>query len=109
MVHRDTFFRNLRNIRKNDQIPLTTPGGICLYTASGTRAAEPENTNVLKPVGWPVLTLVTCCPFNCTGAVPKRLSCARWKSPLVLNPSPPIAKQGQGRKEQAARLIPARN
>lgn len=70
--HRDTFFRGLQGICKRDDILVTTPEGNRLYEVDSTRIVSPEDVYVLDDVGRPVLTLVTCYPFNYIGAAPKR-------------------------------------
>lgn len=70
--HRDTFFRPLRNIRKDDEITLATLNGSYLYRVDSTRVVEPEDTDVLNASDDAILTLVTCYPFNFVGSAPKR-------------------------------------
>jgi LPXTG-site transpeptidase (sortase) family protein len=70
--HRDTFFRPLHNIRKGDEITLTTLSGFYRYRVDSTEVVEPENTNVLADTDDAVLTLVTCYPFYFVGPAPKR-------------------------------------
>ena len=70
--HRDTFFRPLRNVRKDDEIKLTTLNGSYLYRVDSTRVVEPENIQVLEASDEAILTLVTCYPFNFVGSSPKR-------------------------------------
>ncbi len=71
-AHRDTFFRPLRNIRKNDVITLTTPNGEYRYRVLSTQVVNPRDIAVLSPNGDQVLTLVTCYPFYFVGPAPKR-------------------------------------
>jgi len=70
--HRDTFFRPLRNIRKDDEIKLATLNGSYVYRVDSTRVVEPENIQVLEASDEAILTLVTCYPFNFVGSSPKR-------------------------------------
>lgn len=70
--HRDTFFRELRDIRVNDEITLTTLSGSYHYRVDSTKVVKPEETEVLKDNGADTLTLVTCYPFNFVGSAPKR-------------------------------------
>ena len=70
--HRDTFFRPLRKIRKNDEITLTTLNGSYRYRVDSTQVIEPDDTQVLDDSDKPILTLVTCYPFNFVGSAPKR-------------------------------------
>lgn len=71
-AHRDTLFRGLRNIRENDDILLATDRGTRIYEVEATRIVAPEDVSVLKEVGRPRLTLVTCYPFYYIGPAPKR-------------------------------------
>lgn len=70
--HRDTFFRALRNIRKDDTIELETTGGTYRYVVNSTRIVTPRDVSVLKASGGETLTLVTCYPFYYVGSAPKR-------------------------------------
>jgi sortase A len=70
--HRDSFFRGLRNIRKGDDITVTTLEGSYRYRVESTRVVEPDQTEVLDDSGDAILTLVTCYPFAFVGPAPKR-------------------------------------
>lgn len=70
--HRDTFFRRLRKIRKDDEIKLETLNGSYLYRVHSIRVVEPDNIQVLEASDQAILTLVTCYPFNFVGSSPKR-------------------------------------
>jgi sortase A len=70
--HRDTFFRPLRNITRNDIITLTTLRGDYRYRVVSTRIVSPNDVAVLDPSNTEVLTLVTCYPFYYVGSAPNR-------------------------------------
>lgn len=70
--HRDTFFRALRNIRKDHQITLTTLSGSYRYRVDSTNVVAPEDTEVLDHSEEAILTLVTCYPFAFIGHAPQR-------------------------------------
>ena len=70
--HRDTFFRNLRRIKRDDEIRVTTSRGIQSYRVSMTRVVQPKDVWVLNATADPVQTLVTCYPFSYIGAAPDR-------------------------------------
>ncbi|HEV2494818.1 MAG TPA: class D sortase [Terriglobia bacterium] len=70
--HRDTFFRALRNIRKDDEITLTTLSGSYRYRVDAIQVVGPEDTEVLDDSGEAILTLVTCYPFYLVGPAPQR-------------------------------------
>jgi sortase A len=70
--HRDTFFRQLRNIHEGAEITLTTLTGSFLYRVDQISIVEPEDSQVLRDSGENLLTLVTCYPFSYVGPSPKR-------------------------------------
>jgi sortase A len=70
--HRDTFFRPLRNIQKDDVITLTALQGEYRYRVVSTKIVSPDDVSVLDPTSGEVLTLVTCHPFYFVGAAPNR-------------------------------------
>jgi sortase A len=71
-AHRDTFFRPLRRIRKDDAIVLTTLNGKFGYRVVSTDIVTPDDVQVLFPAKTETLTLVTCYPFNFVGSAPQR-------------------------------------
>jgi sortase A len=71
-AHRDTFFRPLRNIRRDDIITLTTLGGEYRYRVVSTKIVNPADVAVLNSDGNEILTLVTCYPFYFVGSAPHR-------------------------------------
>jgi sortase A len=70
--HRDTYFRALKDIRKDDEIQLQTATGIARYEVDWIQITSPSNIGVLAPTTESSLTLVTCYPFYYIGAAPKR-------------------------------------
>ncbi len=70
--HRDTYFRPLKNIRRNMDIRVSGPGGTYHYIVDRTEIVDPDNVSVLDIGGEPELTLITCYPFYYVGAAPKR-------------------------------------
>jgi sortase A len=70
--HRDTFFRPLRNIQRNDIIILTTLVSEYRYRVVSTRIVSPNDVAVLDQNGSETLTLVTCYPFYFVGSAPNR-------------------------------------
>ena len=79
--HRDTFFRGLRDIHNGDEIVLTTAAGDVHYVVKSTRIVDPSEVSVLAPTHGPVLTLVTCYPFNYIGAAPRRFIVRAERTP----------------------------
>jgi sortase A len=70
--HRDTFFRPLRNIHRDDIITLTTLRGVYRYRVVSTRVVSADDVAELDPTGGEILTLVTCHPFYFVGPAPNR-------------------------------------
>ena len=70
--HRDTTFRAVRNLKVGDPLLLKTKKGVFDYRIVSTQIVTPDAVWVLKPTDRPVLTLVTCYPFNFIGHAPKR-------------------------------------
>jgi sortase A len=70
--HRDTFFRELRHIRVNDDMRIVTPYGDFAYHVTKTSIVTPDDLSVLAPTSEPTLTLVTCYPFSYVGHAPWR-------------------------------------
>jgi len=70
--HRDTYFRALKDIRKDDEIQLETATGIAKYDVDWIRITSPSDNGVLAPTTESALTLVTCYPFYYIGAAPER-------------------------------------
>jgi sortase A len=70
--HRDTLFRALQNIRRDDVISFTTLQGAYRYRVVSTRVVGPYDVAVLSPDNHEILTLVTCYPFYFVGPAPDR-------------------------------------
>jgi sortase A len=79
--HRDTFFRALRNIRKDDEITLETLDGSYRYRVDFTRVVAPGYIEVLDGSDDAILTLVTCYPFSFVGPAPQRYIVRAHKIP----------------------------
>jgi sortase A len=71
-AHRDTFFRGLRGIHKNDEIRLVTTAGEYMYRVESMRIVAPSHIEVLDPTPQRALTLITCYPFHYIGDAPDR-------------------------------------
>jgi sortase A len=71
--HRDTFFRALKDVRKDDEIQFQTATALVHYQVDWVKIVEPDDTTVLKPsMTESTLTLVTCYPFYYVGPAPNR-------------------------------------
>jgi len=79
--HRDTFFRSLRDIRKDTEITLTTLHGSYRYRVDSIALVEPQAVEVLADSPGATLTLVTCYPFDFIGPAPKRFIVRAHKIP----------------------------
>jgi sortase A len=70
--HRDTLFRDLRSIGRNDRIQFQTLAGNYVYRVESIQIVKPTDVAVLAPGRYPQLTLVTCYPFYYVGPAPDR-------------------------------------
>ena len=72
--HRNTHFRKLEWIRRDDEIKLTSPSPNAefRYRVEWVRLFKPNDLEVLDPSHGPALTLVTCFPFEYVGSAPLR-------------------------------------
>ena len=70
-AHRDTFFRPLSKIQKDDEIRFTSLAGVSEYRVISTAIVGPLDTFVLNTTN-EMMTLVTCYPFYYIGPAPKR-------------------------------------
>lgn len=85
--HRDTFFRQLKDVKIDDEIQVSTLTGNFKYRVVSLKIVDPENVGVLAPSAENVLTLVTCYPFYFVGPAPKRwIVRARQVSPQTAPP-----------------------
>jgi sortase A len=71
-AHRDTFFRPLAGIRRNDVIRFSTADAEFEYVVKQTMVVEPTAVEVLDPTDTATLTLITCYPFDYIGPAPNR-------------------------------------
>lgn len=71
-AHRDTYFRELKDVAKGDLIRIETPDGLFAYEVESIRIVDPDRGDLLAQTGGPRLTLVTCYPFYYVGPAPRR-------------------------------------
>jgi sortase A len=71
-AHRERLFRGLRLIREGEEIKLITKTRTFVYAVDSISIVSPADVHVLAPAPEPVITLVTCYPFNYVGRAPKR-------------------------------------
>ena len=108
-AHRDSFFRGLRDVRKDDRIILTTTEGTYEYAVRSTEIVTPEDVEVLEPRARREVTLITCYPFQYVGKAPKRfivkaeqVDTAALVQPAVFG-EPPPAPPRKARAESSDR------
>src|ERR1019366_1172085 len=68
--HRDTTFRAVRHLHVGDPLTLTTSDRVYRYKITRTFIVDPNDVYVLDPTDHPILTLVTCYPFEFIGHAP---------------------------------------
>jgi LPXTG-site transpeptidase (sortase) family protein len=87
-AHRDTHFRELRDIRAGDLVRIETPYRTVFYCVDSTVVVDPTRTDLLAPTDESRLTLITCYPFRWIGRAPKRfVVTAHAVPPLIATPA----------------------
>ena len=71
-AHRDTFFRPLERIRRDDVIRFSTADAEIEFLVRSTKIVLPTDVEVMAPTSSSTLTLITCYPFTYIGPAPKR-------------------------------------
>ena len=71
-AHRDTHFRILREVRRDEPIVLEHGGHLFHYRITGLHIVSAADKTYYRPTVGPTLTLVTCYPFFYVGRAPKR-------------------------------------
>lgn len=72
-AHRDSFFSRLRDIAVGDEILLADRGSsTTIYRVDDIRVLAPDRIEVMAPTPEPVVTLITCYPFEFLGPAPLR-------------------------------------
>jgi sortase A len=82
-AHRDTFFRPLAGIRRNDLIRFSTADTEFEYVVKETMIVAPTDVEVLDPTTTATLTLITCYPFDYIGPAPNRFIVRAERRPEV--------------------------
>jgi LPXTG-site transpeptidase (sortase) family protein len=106
--HRDTLFRGLRNVRKNDEITFETAHATYIYRVKSSEIVKPTDVAVLNPGTTDELTLVTCFPFYYVGSAPDRFIV---KAELVSGnnvPNENTPNEAAPQRFQAERAVPPR-
>lgn len=89
-AHRDTYFRDLKDVATGDLIRITTPDGSYAYHVDSILVVAPDRSDLLGDAGGPALTLVTCYPFYWVGPAPRRFV-------VRASPAAPRAARTDGR------------
>lgn len=71
-AHRDTFFRDLRDVERGDLVELVTEHGTWSYRVRDFQVVDPGDVHVLEDGERPSVVLVTCYPFDFIGPAPRR-------------------------------------
>ncbi|WP_019914807.1 sortase [Paenibacillus sp. HW567] len=70
--HRDTVFRGLGDLVKDDLIEVESAEGKFIYTVTGSAIVDGDARGAIRQSTEPVLTLITCYPFTFIGSAPDR-------------------------------------
>jgi LPXTG-site transpeptidase (sortase) family protein len=108
--HRDTFFRPLRRIRKDDTIQVITRAQEYHYKVVSTEIVEPAEIQVLYPTVHETLTLVTCYPFEFVGPGAQEIHCqGRVRGLLTVEPDNGRLEMKADSRAIAVRVLASRN
>jgi len=72
-AHRDTFFRNIYELKTGDEIHVRRDGHDYTFQVTGKKIVLPSDLSVVKKTSDTRLTLITCYPIYYIGPAPKRL------------------------------------
>ncbi len=86
-AHRDALFRPLRDVRSGDVLRLETPHGDFDYRVRETLIVKPEDLWVLDATAVPMLTLISCYPFDFIGHAPERFIVRAERIPTGYRPA----------------------
>lgn len=70
--HRDSFFRQLRDVAVGDDVWIEGPAGRLRYRIASLRVVEATDLTAIAPTSDETLTLITCFPFWVLGDAPDR-------------------------------------
>lgn len=70
--HRDTVFRNLKDVQLQDTFVVTTSAGRFVYEVVDIYIVDQYDQSVIRPTSEATLSLTTCYPFNFVGNAPER-------------------------------------
>ncbi|MCI0352095.1 MAG: class D sortase [Acidobacteriales bacterium] len=72
-AHRDTFFRNIYELKKGDNIVIQRRGEVYKFEVTGKKIVAPDDVSALRNSNDARLTLITCYPPYYVGPAPERL------------------------------------
>ena len=84
--HRDTFFRDLKDIHPNVEIQIQTATALLRYEVDWVKVVDPDDVSVLSSSIESALTLVTCYPFYLVGPAPRRFVVHAHQTPAPALP-----------------------
>jgi sortase A len=70
--HRDSVFKGLGDVTVGDELTIQTHEGTLTYKVIEQKIVDEDDRTVRVSKGQPLLTLVTCYPFNFVGPAPQR-------------------------------------
>ena len=70
--HRDSFFRNLKDVKRGEVIELESMSTVQYFLITGLQIADPADTHWIEKSEDDVITLITCYPFDYVGPAPRR-------------------------------------
>ncbi len=72
-AHRDTLFRGLKDIKKDDRVTFQSDNHTFVYQVVSTQIVKPTDVSVLNAeADQKLLTMITCYPFYFVGSAPER-------------------------------------
>ncbi|SFS85800.1 sortase [Marininema halotolerans] len=70
--HRETTFKKMKDIKKGDHLIIVNDEGTFTYKVHKMWIVKANNRTVIVPKKKPILTLITCYPFQMFGSSPQR-------------------------------------
>lgn len=71
-AHRDSVFKDLDQVKIGDKVIIETTVGTFTYKITEQKIVDEDDRTIIVPYDDPVLTLVTCYPFDFVGPAPER-------------------------------------
>jgi sortase A len=86
-AHRDTLFAGLRDIEIGDRVTMKTGRASYTYRVDAVDVVAPTAVQVTEPTARPVLTLITCFPFDFIGPAPMRFVISALREGVDVEPT----------------------